>query len=60
MEFFVGECFAFVGIVSFPDDGSLITTGFKMAVKTIIGNIEFSIGEPVDIMVINTVAVIKI
>jgi len=36
MQIFVGELFAFAGVIAFPYERDLVSTGFQMPVDTVI------------------------
>ena len=60
MQFFVGKSLVFSWFVSFPDETNLVASLFKMSVKTIVGNINFSVCEPSHIEVLCVVAIVTI
>ena len=52
MQFTVGDLFVLGGVVTLPEDGGLVATTFKMAVQTVVGDIQFATLEPFDMQII--------
>ncbi len=49
MQVTVGNLFVFARVVAFPDDRDLIATGFQVAVKAVVGGVQFAVFVPFDI-----------
>ena len=48
MELLVGEFFRFIRVVSFPDEGYLVSSFFQVPVETVVGYVQFAAVEPFD------------
>ena len=49
VQFFVGEFLVVGRFVAFPDQGYLVAAFFQVAVKAVVGNIQFAAQEPFQI-----------
>jgi hypothetical protein len=49
MQLFVGKFFVNRRLVTFPDDRYLVASGFEVAVKAVVGDVEFAAHKPFQI-----------
>jgi len=52
MQFGIGNLAMLFGVVRLPDDRDLVTTGRKMPIQTVVGDIELAAGKPVDVQIL--------
>jgi len=52
VQLFVGDVFAVLGVVTFPDDGGLVAAFFQVSIDAVIGDVEFAALEPFDVQVV--------